>query len=182
MDLQHLNQQINQLEEEPPFDQWQPQNCGDIDIVIKSDGSWWHEGSPIGRKNLVKLLARVLIKENGEYFLKTPAEKMRITVEDAPFIITGWQVLTDENQLSNIEVTTNLDRTFVIGQQHPILLNNEDKNDPRLYVQCHRGLLAKVHRNVYYQWVESATECIIDNQQHLVLQSGDHTFSLGVIE
>ena len=182
MDLQRLNQQINQLDDEPPFDSWQPENCGDIDIVIKQDGTWWHEGSPIGRKNLVKLLARVLIKEGDDYFLKTPAEKMRIQVEDAPFVITSWQTLTDDDESTHIEVTTNLDRNFIVSQEHPISVNHENPDDPSLYVECHRGLLAKVHRNVYYQWIEMATEQTINNQSHLIVNSAGSKFSLGMLE
>ena len=69
----------------PPVHLWHPENCGDIDIVIRRDGLWMHEGSPIGRKELVRLFSTVLRRDPDGYFLVTPVEKMRITVEDAPF-------------------------------------------------------------------------------------------------
>ena len=70
----------------PPVHKWNPEFCGDIDMVIKRDGTWFHEGTPIGRARLVRLFSTVLKREGDEFFLVTPVEKMRITVEDAPFV------------------------------------------------------------------------------------------------
>src|SRR5215475_8647597 len=69
----------------PPVDRWNPAHCGDIDIRIARDGTWFHQGSPIGRKELVRLFSTILRKDGTDYVLVTPAEKMRIAVEDAPF-------------------------------------------------------------------------------------------------
>jgi len=178
MDLQHLSDQISKIEDEPPFHLWNPEFCGDMDLTIKKDGSWWYMGSPIGRFQLVKLFARVLVLEGGDFFLKTPVEKIRIQVEDAPFVIVDWQqqdsALSDE-----IEVTSNLGRKYMIGAQHPIISDFTDPQSPSLYVKLHRDLLARVHRNVYYQWIEIGQERVVNEERHLALSSGEQTFSLG---
>ncbi len=180
MDLQALTKQIEGLESEPPFDSWQPQNCGEIDIEIKADGTWFHNGSPIGRIGLVKLFAQVLVKEQDGYYLKTPVEKMKIKVESTPFIINQWQLHITE-QGPAIEVTSNLDHKAIISEQHPLKVEGE-QSDPLLTVTLHRGLSAKVHRNVYYQWIEQAQEKTIKNKTHLVIKSAGQDFSLGQLD
>jgi hypothetical protein len=70
----------------PPVEKWNPAHCGDIDIRIARDGTWYHEGSPVGRKELVRLFSTILRKDPDGFVLVTPAEKMRIVVEDAPFM------------------------------------------------------------------------------------------------
>jgi hypothetical protein len=179
MDLTNLVQQIDSLESEPPFELWDPPNCGDIDMVIKSDGTWWYMGTPINRIKLVKLFANVLVKEGSKFFLKTPAEKVGIKVEDAPFIIIDWQnIPTDAGDA--IEVTSNLGHKAIVSEQHPITVNTSNPEQPNLYVELHRGLTAKVHRNVYYQWVNIGQEKIIDGVTHIAIASAEQFFSLGV--
>jgi len=180
MDLNDLVKQIDQLESSPPFEIWNPVNCGDIDMVIKSDGSWCYMGSPITRMKLVKLFASVLIKEDGKYFLKTPAEKVGIKVEDAPFIITDWQTVSTTNG-DAIEVMSNLGHKAIVSKLHSITVNTSNPEQPRLYVELHRGLSAKVHRNVYYQWIGIGQEKMINQSTHLGVVSGGQFFSLGVI-
>jgi hypothetical protein len=75
----------------PPVESWNPPFCGDIDMEIKRDGTWFHEGTPIGRRGLVKLFASILIREGDKYFLVTPVEKVGIRVEDAPFIAIDFE-------------------------------------------------------------------------------------------
>lgn len=180
MDLQALTQQIEALETEPPFDQWHPTNCGEIDIEIKSDGTWFHNGCPIGRIGLVKLFAQVLVYEEGKYYLKTPIEKMQIKVADTPFVITQWERHTTK-QGDAIEVSSNLEHKAILSAEHPLEVK-EDDGEPQLIVTLHRNLTAKVHRNVYYQWVELAQEKQINDQTHLVIQSAGETFSLGQLD
>ncbi|GGF76297.1 DUF1285 domain-containing protein [Alteromonas lipolytica] len=178
MDLTTLTAQIEDLGAAPPFEKWHPPFCGDIDMTIKADGSWWYMGSPIGREKLVKLFAGVLIKEGDEFFLKTPAEKVRIKVEDAPFVITGWQ-RHDTDDGPAIEVISNLGHVAVLSETHPLVVDHSNPEQPRPYVTLHRGLQALVHRNVYYQWVDIAEPAIIDGLEHLVITSGKSRFSLG---
>ena len=180
MDLQTLAKQVGTLDSEPPFDSWHPENCGEIDIAIKQDGTWFHQGSPIGRIKLVKLFAQVLIKEADGYYLKTPVEKMKIKVEDAPFIITQWQLHQTE-QGPAIEVETNINQKFILSKTHPLFIEYTE-TEPHLYVRLNRGLTAKVHRNVYYQLIEHGQEKMRSNQSHLVINSANEEFSLGVLE
>ncbi|MDG6099638.1 DUF1285 domain-containing protein [Alteromonas sp. ZYF713] len=178
MDLQTLTKQIENLDAAPPFDKWHPPFCGDIEMTIKADGSWWYMGSPIGREKLVKLFASVLLKEGDEYFLKTPAEKVRIQVEDAPFVITQWQT-HDTEEGPAIEVISNLGHAAVLSDSHPLEVDNSNPDQPRPYVTLHRGLKALVHRNVFYQWVDIARQVNKNGEEHLVINSGKSEFSLG---
>lgn len=86
-----LNELSKQLSEpSKPFDSWQPSHCGELPIVINDQGEWFYDGSKITRLPMVKLFASVLCKEGAHFYLKTPIEKVTITVEDAPFIIVDW--------------------------------------------------------------------------------------------
>lgn len=166
---------------EPPFDKWHPPFCGDIDIRIKQDGTWWYMGTPIGREGLVKLFASVLIVENDDYFLKTPAELVRIKVDDAPFVITQWhQHQTSDGDV--IEVITNIGKAFLLSKEHPLALETDQSGTPRPYIILSRGLKALVHRNVYYQWVNLCTLKSVNGTEHLMLKSGIHEFSLGALK
>ena len=178
MDLQTLTKQIENLGAAPPFDKWHPPFCGDIEMTIKADGSWWYMGTPIGREKLVKLFASVLLMEDDEYFLKTPAEKVRIQVEDAPFVITQWQT-HDTEEGPAIEVISNLGHAAVLSDSHPLEVDYNNPDQPRPYVTLRRGLKALVHRNVFYQWVDIARSVNKNGDEHLVIQSGNTEFSLG---
>ncbi len=178
MDLQTLTKQIENLDAAPPFDKWHPPFCGDIEMTIKADGSWWYMGTPIGREKLVKLFASVLLMEGDEYFLKTPAEKVRIQVEDSPFVITQWQTHDTEDGPA-IEVISNLGHAAVLSDSHPLEVDNSNPDQPRPYVTLHRGLKALVHRNVFYQWVDIARQVNKNGEEHLVINSGKSEFSLG---
>lgn len=157
----------------PPVELWDPPFCGDIDLQIKADGSWFYNGTIFKRLSLVKLFASVLKKEHENYFLVTPVEKIGIVVEDAPFLITQWQWLDAEK--SRMQVTTNLDDVFILNENHP-LVADESGN---LYLTVRRNLTAKVHRNVYYQWVDLATEEQNENGTELCFYSAEQRFVLG---
>jgi hypothetical protein len=169
----------------PPVESWNPPYCGEIDIHIKANGDWFHEGSAFKRLPLVKMFASVLIKEvsteviedvsseREEYFLVTPVEKVKIRVDDAPFVLTQWNWL-DENE-SIMQVSTNLGDEFTLDADHPLIVN--EKGD--LYVTVRRNLTAKVHRNVYYQWADIAQEQQTKNGTELVFTSAECQFVLG---
>ena len=173
---QHLaNHQNNEKATFPPVELWDPPYCGEIDIQIKADGSWFYNGSVIKRRPLVKLFASVLKLEGEDYFLVTPVEKVKIVVDDAPLVITQWQWL-DDNQ--HMELVTNLDDTFILDEKHPLTIGD----DGSYYVLVRRNLIAKVHRNVFYQWVDLANEVNTKNGIELIFSSAGKQFSLGVIE
>ncbi|MBA6389910.1 DUF1285 domain-containing protein [Colwellia sp. BRX10-3] len=181
MSLEKISAQISDTQQGdgkkmPPVELWDPPFCGDIDLEIKLDGSWFYNGTVFKRLSLVKLFASVLKKEDDKYFLVTPVEKVGIIVEDAPFILTQWQWLDDKK--TSMEVTTNLDDSFILNADHPL----EITEDGGLYVTVRRNLQAKVHRNVYYQWVDLASEDDIGKGTEMVFFSAEHRFSLGQLE
>lgn len=161
----------------PPVESWNPPYCGEIDIQIKANGDWFHEGSVFKRLPLVKMFASVLIKEVSnaveEYFLVTPVEKVKIQVEDAPFVLTQWRWLDEQETI--MQVSTNLDDEFVLNEEHPLIISGNGD----LYVTVRRNLTAKVHRNVYYQWADMAQEQQIENGTELVFTSAKCQFVLG---
>ena len=130
-----------------------------FDIRIATDGRWFHEGDEIRRIEMVKLFASVLMRDKtGDYWLVTPVEKGRITVDDAPFIVCEMLVSSGTGPRSNeIHFRTNLDENIVLDAAHPILLRAEDGlKDFRPYIEVRNGLLAKLSRSVFYQLAEHA--------------------------
>ncbi len=181
MNLEKLSSQLSsQLTGEagqiPPVQDWNPPYCGEMDLTIKKDGNWFYNGTIFKRDRLVKLLASVLKKEGEEHFLVTPVEKIKIVVEDAPFIITQWR--WSESKNSTMVLTTNVNDEFELNAEHPMLLGADDS----LYIEVRYGLLAKVHRNVYYQWVGMATEQKKGAQTEIYILSAGQPFVLGSYE
>ncbi|MGO4892245.1 DUF1285 domain-containing protein [Flavobacterium sp. W21_SRS_FM6] len=159
----------------PPVEKWDPPFCGDIDMEVKHDGSWHYMGTPISRPALVKMFASVIKRENNNYFLVTPVEKVGIKVIDSPFLITQWQ-----QQSGDIIFTTNLEDSFVLGSSHPIKLMYDRVNNELLpYALVRRNLWARLHQNVFYQLAQLGKETLIDNDVHLVIESDGQSFSLG---
>lgn len=134
----------------PPVHLWNPPHCGDIDIVIRKDGVWLHEGSPIGREALVRLFASVLRLDPDGYCLVTPVEKMRITVEDAPF-----RALRVDRRGEDLVFTTDVGDETVAGAENPIRVEADaETGEPRPYVHVRRRLEARIERAVFYELVE----------------------------
>jgi hypothetical protein len=135
----------------PPVHLWNPAHCGEIDIVIKKDGRWFHEGSPIGREALVRLFSTVLRKDPDGFHLVTPVEKMRVTVEDAPFV-----AVRVDREGDALTFTTNVGDTVRAGPENPIRVETAADGEPRPYVHVRRGLEALISRPVFYELVEMA--------------------------
>ena len=165
----------------PPVDKWNPDFCGDMELVIKRDGSWHYQGSPIGRQRLVKLFSTVLKKEDDKYFLVTPVEKLGIRVEDAPFLVIRMQV-KDTADGPVITFEDNCDNQIILTKDNPIWVEHDSKTgEPSPYIMVRRNLHALIHRNVFYELVERADERVIDEQKHLGVMSAGEFFSLGTI-
>lgn len=167
----------------PPVDLWAKQlqpHCGEIDIVIDTQGKWFHEGDPINRQALVKLFASILWHDKSEglsqYFLINPAEKLQIKVDDTPFIAVLSELVDSQWQ-----VTTNLDEKVVIGKQHPVELRWY-KGQWLPYVCIRYDLWARTSRAVYEQWMNTALDKqgVGDDEQPiaLALTSGDYLFDV----
>lgn len=157
----------------PPVHLWHPEHCGDIDIVIRTDGVWMHEGSPIGRKELVRLFSTVLRKDPDGYHLVTPVEKLKITVEDLPFRAVAMRREGDA-----LIFTTDVGDEVTASEADPIVVETDPTTGepaPRIHVR--RDLWARIARSVFYEMVEMAQE--VDGR--LVVRSGGQVFSLGAV-
>lgn len=130
---------------------------GDIDLRIARDGTWYHEGAPIRRLALVKLFASILSRDDaGDYWLKTPVEEARITVEDAPFVAVELAVEgTGREQV--LRLRSNIDEWVEAGPEHPIRVERDpESGEPRPYVTMSRGLEALIARSVFYELADLA--------------------------
>src|SRR5215472_4620449 len=132
----------------------QPVDCGHFDIRITRDGSWHYRDSPIGRMPLVRLFSTVLRREaDGTFWLVTPAERGRITVEDAPFVVLELKV-EGEGQMQSLIFRTNVDETVAADATHPLrVVNAPGTGEPRPYILVRDGLEARVSRSVFYELV-----------------------------
>jgi hypothetical protein len=140
----------------PPVERWNPTHCGDIDIRIARDGTWFHQGTPIGRKELVRLFSTILRKDDEDYVLVTPAEKMRIVVEDAPFLAVLMDV-TGSGRDQVLKFITNVGDETVAGADNPIRVETDPvTQQPAPYVHVRRGLEAKIARAVFYSLADLA--------------------------
>lgn len=140
----------------PPVEQWNPAHCGDSDMRIAADGTWFHMGSPIGRPAMVKLFSTVLRREpDGSHVLVTPVEKLSIEVEDAPFIAVE-AVSEGEGRDRRIALRLNTDELVVIDPDHPLRIETAADGAPRPYVAVRGGLEARINRAVFYQLADLA--------------------------
>jgi hypothetical protein len=159
----------------PPVEKWNPAHCGDIDIRIARDGTWFHQGTPIGRKELVRLFSTILRKDGADYVLVTPAEKMRITVEDAPFLAVLMAV-EGSGADQALRFTTNVGDETIAGAENPIRVETDpDTEEPAPYVHVRRGLEAKIARAVFYQLADLA----VPKDGFLGVWSGGVFFPIG---
>lgn len=162
----------------PPLAQWNPQHCGKMDLVIKANGEWWHEGSLIKRQRMLDLFSKVLWPEAGKYYLKTPVEKIEITVEDVPLLVNQVDQIQIDGQVYLQLTTTNQD-VVIIDAEHPIFMR-EYQGEMRPYVHVRFGLNALIQRQAFYHLLNfgELTETPNGDAQ-LRLQSGDLVLHLG---
>jgi hypothetical protein len=146
----------------PPVHLWNPPFCGDLDIHIARDGTWFYLGSPIGRAPLVRLFSSILKLEDGKYYLVTPVEKVGITVEDAPFVATDFEV-SNVGRDQVLTFTTHVGDTSVAGPENPIRVTRDpDTGEPAPYVHVRRGLEALIDRKSFYRLVELGETDTVD--------------------
>jgi len=163
----------------PPVERWNPDHCGDIDMVIRRDGSWWYNGSPIGRPAMVKLFSTVLRRDEDEkYYLVTPVEKLGITVEDAPFLAVEL-VSEGKGEGRTLAFRLNTEDYVIAGPDNRLRVEVDGKTgEPRPYLHVRRGLEALVSRSVFYELVALAMEECGEGET-LGLWSRGMFFSLG---
>ncbi|WP_352309385.1 DUF1285 domain-containing protein [Psychrobacter sp. W2-37-MNA-CIBAN-0211] len=176
----------------PPLEKWHPEQVDDMDLVIKANGEWWHEGGQMTRESLVSLFATILWKEenNGvaEYFLKTPVQKLRIQVEDAPLLINDVGIVDEANN-SWLEFTTTTGDVVRLDDEHPITLRaysldgtTDDQSDVQVrpYMPVRNGLTALIGRNVFYHLTEIGELTEQKGETILTLQSGGRSYELSM--
>jgi hypothetical protein len=156
-------------------------SCGDFDFRIARDGTWFYRGSPIGRKPLVRLFSTVLRREDdGSYWLVTPVERGRITVDDAPFVAVEMNV-TGSGRDQKLSFRTNVDDWVVADDQHPISLRIDADGAPSPYIRVRGALDALIARPVFYDLVDLAETREAGESAELGIWSAGQYFALGAV-
>lgn len=165
----------------PPVDDWNPPYCGDIGLAIKADATWHYQGSPIGRKPLVKLFSRVLRRDSdGRHYLVTPAEKVDVAVADAPFHAVEMQ-RDGEGQGQRLTFRTNVDDLVPCGPDRPLRFALQaGSGGLKPYLRVRGRLEALLTRAIYYDLVALATEDVHSGRTVLGVWSGGAFFPLEV--
>ena len=159
MDVSKFSSTIKKYikESEPaPVHLWNPPYCGELDIRITRDGNWHYNKSPIGRKRLVKLFSNILKKEGDFYYLVTPVEKIKIQVDDAPFLIVDIESKT-VNGTQEITFLTNTETEFSLGSKNPLrILFKNHTQEPSPYVVVRKNLEGLIDRKTFYRLIEKS--------------------------
>ena len=162
----------------PPVDKWNPPFCGDIDLKILRNGRWMYMGTEIKRPAMVRLFSTILrLDPDGEYYLVTPVEKVRIQVEDTPFLIVSMDKLKKENKTSLIFYTSLKDE-IILTKKNPISIEVNDKNEPSPYILVRNNLRGLISRSVYYELIEYAQERTIEDKNFLTIESNNEIFKM----
>ncbi len=156
----------------PPVHLWNPPFCGDLDMRIARDGTWFYQGTPIGRPALVRLFSTILKLEGGKYYLVTPVEKVGITVDDAPFVAVDFRVEGDGRD-QRLVFVTNVGDEAEAGEAHPLRVERDPKSgEPAPYVMIRAGLEALIDRKSFYRLVELGTHQVHEGARWFGVWSG----------
>jgi uncharacterized protein len=162
----------------PPVHLWNPPFCGDLDMRIATDGTWYYLGTPIGRPALVRLFASVLKREGDRYFLVTPVEKVGITVEDAPFLAVEMRQEQSPDH-AVLHFRTNVDDWVSCDPDHALRFEPQPQSGGlKPYLHVRRGLWAKVTRALFYDLVALGEERDIGGQRMFGVASGEQFFAM----
>ena len=156
----------------PPLAQWHPKHCGKMDLKIKANGEWWHEGQLIKRAALLDLFSKVLWKENEKFYLKTPVEQIEIEVEDEPLLINQADQIEIDGK-TYLQLTTTNQDVVIVDTEHPIFMR-EYAGELRPYVHVRFGMNALIQRQSFYHLINYGI--LSENAQGaavLSLKSGD---------
>ncbi len=160
----------------PPVHLWNPPYCGEIDMRIARDGTWFHDGTPIGRMPLVKLFSSILRIEDGKYFLVTPVEKVGIKVDDAPMLAVDFEA-EGAGEAQALRFFTKTDDEVVANSEHPIrVVRDPISGEPSPYVHVRRGLEALIDRKSFYRLVDLGAHHEVDGTSWFGLWSGGSFF------
>ena len=158
----------------PPVHLWNPPHCGDLDMRLARDGTWFYMGTPIGRPELVRLFSTILRKDGENYVLVTPVEKVGITVDDAPF------VAVDFNRKDDVLVfETNVGDLTTAGPEHPIrVVRDAETGEPSPYVHVRADLEALIDRKSFYRLVEIGEHAEHEGENWFGVRSGGEFFPI----
>lgn len=164
----------------PPVHLWNPPFCGDLDMRIARDGTWFYLGTPIGRPALVKLFSTIIRRDGDAYFLVTPVEMVGITVDDAPFVAVDFERDGDRDGTGapqNLTFTTNVGDTVTAGPDHPIRVTRDpETGEPSPYVLVRANLEALIDRKSFYRLVDIGTHAEHNGARWFGLWSGGAFF------
>src|SRR5829696_6902119 len=161
----------------PPVERWNPPFCGDIDMRIAADGTWFYNGTPIGRPALVKLFASILRRDPERFVLVTPVERVGIAVEDAPFLAVEMAV-EGEGPGREIAFRTNVDDLVRVDAAHPLRFDKDEAGGIKPYVLVRGGLWALVTRALTYDLVELGEDREVDGVITFGVSVGDRFFPI----
>lgn len=172
-----IRELLNNPKSLPPIDTWQPEREADIDITIKATGEWLYQGNKMERLSVVQLLSTILKKEGDQYFLVSPAEKLRLEVEEVPFVVVMMDV-EGEGEAQSVHFSTQVGDCFTLSDEHPLRVVYNNRQEPAPYVHVRSGLEAKLNRSVYYELVDKLQELDSTIPADHRLRSGQLTQSL----
>jgi len=162
----------------PPVEKWNPPFCGDIDMHILRNGKWTYMGSEIKRPAMIKLFSNIIrLDDDGHYYLVTPVEKVRIKVDDVPFVAVSMNKTEDEG-INCLSFTTNVQDEVTLSKENPIEIIIDDNDEPSPYITVRKNLKALISRSVYYDLINMAEEEMIDDKKFLVIKSNNTSFKL----
>ena len=162
----------------PPVHLWNPPDCGDLDIRIARDGTWYYLGTPIGRPELVRLFSTILRKDGDRYVLVTPVEKVGIQVDDAPFVAVDFTA-TGSGDAQELTFVTNVGDRSTAGPDHPIRVERDpETGEPAPYIHIRAGLEALIDRKSFYRLVEIGCHRDHDGASWFGLMSGGVFFPI----
>jgi hypothetical protein len=160
----------------PPVHLWNPPFCGDLDMEIRRDGTWFYLDTPIGRPALVKLFASIIRKDGADYFLVTPVEKVGIRVIDAPFVAVDAEAAGEGRDMT-LTFTTNVGDEVAAGPDHPIRVARDPATgEPSPYVHVRANLEALIDRKTFYRLIELGAHEERDGQSWFGLWSAGSFF------
>ena len=161
----------------PPVHLWDPPHCGDLDMEIRRDGTWFYEGTPIGRPAMVRLFASILRLDGDGYVLVTPVEKVGIRVEDAPFVAVDFEREGPDEDPALV-FTTNVGDRVEAGPEHAIRVMRGEDGGPSPYLHVRRGLEALIDRKSFYRLAEIGETAAHEGAEWFGVRSGGAFFPM----
>tara|TARA_B100001115_G_C15758056_1_gene371177 strand:+ start:167 stop:763 length:597 start_codon:yes stop_codon:yes gene_type:complete len=162
----------------PPVHLWDPPFCGDLDIRIARDGTWYYLGTPIGRFELVKLFSSILRKDEDKYFLVTPVEKVGIKVDDAPFVAVDFSITGSGSNQTLIFETQVGDRAKLDKKNKLRVSINQKSSEPKPYIHIRSGLEALIDRKSFYRLIEIGSVKTYKNDEWFGIWSDKNFFPI----